>query len=456
MSHFNGNLYGDNPSDDDNECLKQLMSNYTMLNGIFLAKNASRKNLPQDFEYLINPENTCYEYVTNINSSNPHAQKNLKVPKDIFIIIMIHSAPDHNNLRESTRETWGSIKDYYNYNLRLIFVLGVTENQSIQEQLTNESKIYGDIVQASFLDAYVNMSYKMSMGFKWISYYCPHAEFILKMDDDIYADIFQVITTVHYFKKTYGSYLIDNMDRIRPKEKLLPYIYNQTEYILIENLDYIISGSQLRERLMHQTTTPKPFINETIIPISHTQGHMRCDEKAYTMLETDPHISAEYTKLFGSENRIRDIIICSIMVNSPVLRDNSSKWYVPTNDYAGTFYEPYCSGWVLILTPPTAYKLHKAYFTQPYLFVDDAHVTGKLARMAGTVMVTIHDTVHLEDNFEWVKAERFSFVTAKPIGTAASVKYVFCTNDGDREKIKSYWNQTLIAHNRYGQFLSNK
>ncbi|CAK9294336.1 unnamed protein product [Gordionus sp. m RMFG-2023] len=458
MLSFNDILYGEKQhrNDDDDECLKQLKSNYTMLNGIFLAKNVSLKDLPQDFEYIINPENMCYEYVTDMNSQQ-YAKKYTKVPKDIFIIIMIHTAPSHRNLRESTRETWGSIKEYYNYNIRIIFVLGITRDKSIQQQITNESDTYGDIVQASFLDAYVNMTYKMSMGFKWISYYCPHAEFILKMDDDIYADIFQVITTVHYFEKTYRSFLIDNIDRIRPKEKLLPYVYNQTDTLPMEHFDYIISGSQLREKLMRQATTPKPNINETIIPNDNIGGNTSCDEKAYTMLETDPHISAEYTKLFGSRNRIRDIIICSIMVNSAVLRDPNSKWYVPLEDHAGNFYEPYCSGWIMIMTPSTAYKLHKAYFTQPYLFVDDAHVTGKLARMAGTVLVTIHETVFLEGNFDrFIKPEQFNFVTPQPPETATSVKYVFCNNDGDREKMKFYWNKTLLAHNRYRQFLSKK
>ncbi|CAK9294135.1 unnamed protein product [Gordionus sp. m RMFG-2023] len=435
----------------DQECLKMLKSNYNVLNGFFLEKNVSRKDLPQDFKYLINPKHMCMQDVTN--KSDPLAPIKVNVPKDIFIIIMIHSAPSNVNLRESIRETWGSVKEYQNYSIRLIFMLGIAANETIQAKLTNESKMYEDIVQASFIDAYVNMTYKISMGFKWISYYCPQAKFVLKMDDDIFADILQVITTLRYFDEIYSSYLIRDIDKIRPKERLLPYLYNRTRALPIESFGYIIKGFKLRENLIDRVTTSLTITNAT--QNSTTQGYTSCDERPYTMFDTDQYISTEYRKLFGSKGRIRDIILCRVQINERVLRDGG-KWHTTPNEYPGIFYEPYCSGWIMILTPPTAYKIHKAYFARPYYKVDDAHVTGRLARMAGTLMIDVGDGFNLESKFD-------EFYTAKPFSFGRDqylthkMKYIFFSeNDGNREKIKSYWTKALMAHNRYGHFLIKK
>ncbi|CAK9294350.1 unnamed protein product [Gordionus sp. m RMFG-2023] len=437
---------------EDDECLKQLKSNYTMLNGFFLEKNVSRKDLPEDFEYLINPKHTCFDIVTRKDSSDPLTPKNKTVPKDIFIIIIIHTAPDHINLRESIRETWGSVREYYNYNIRLVFMLGIPKIDSIQQQITIESTNYGDVVQAWFLDDYVNMTYKMSMGFKWISYYCSHAKFVLKMDDDIFADIFQVIDTLRYFDKRYGAFLMNNVDKIRPKELSLPYTYNQTSVMPIESFGNIIDCLRLSEKLADQAATP-PVPNKVMINQSNAQGVANCDQKSYTMIKVDPNISAEFSKLFGDEKLIRDIIICPLRINSPIVRVHGFKWYATEKEYPGNYYEPYCSGWVMILTPPTAYKLHKAYFTQPYFFVDDVHVTGRLARMTGTLMIDMNSAIHLEGNFDnWIKEEQFNFTDHQ----RSNIKYVFCNNVGDRQKIRSYWNKTLIGHNPYGQFLAKK
>ena len=41
----------------------------------------------------------------------------------------------------------------------------------------------------SFQDSYHNLTLKTVMGLKWTSIFCPHAQFILKTDDDIYVNV---------------------------------------------------------------------------------------------------------------------------------------------------------------------------------------------------------------------------------------------------------------------------
>ncbi|CAK9294339.1 unnamed protein product [Gordionus sp. m RMFG-2023] len=435
----------------NDECLQQLKSNYTMLNGFFLEKSASLKDLPQDFEFLINPENMCYAKVAD-ESLDPLSQKDARRPEDIFIITMIHTSPNHFDLRESIRETYGSVKEYFNYKIRLVFVVGTTLDPSIQTQITNESKIYGDIVQASFVDAYRNMTYKITMGFKWISYYCPHAKFILKLDDDYYTDIFQVITTLDYFDKTYGSYLIQNIDKIRPKERLLPYINNQTDILSLETFDFVINDLKLRDSFMSNHAANSLTNDENMNPNSSQDTN--CEQKSYTIFDTDPEISREYRELFGNTKRLRDIFFCAVKFNTIVLRSPSYKWYATEKEYIGNYYEPFCVGMVMILTPPTAYKLYKAYFTQPYFFIDDAHVTGKLARMTGTLMIDIQNTIHHEEDTLnlWLKEDQLGAMDDPPWVTSSKLKYILNGNGASRENMKKYWNKTLIGHNRHERF----
>ena len=74
-----------------------------------------------------------------------------------------------------------------------------------QKQLEEESSKYGDIIQGDFLDTYHNLSYKAVMGNLWVAEFCSQAEFVVKTDDDMYVDLYEVhtltrrhLTSTHY------------------------------------------------------------------------------------------------------------------------------------------------------------------------------------------------------------------------------------------------------------------
>ncbi|XP_037033178.1 beta-1,3-galactosyltransferase 1-like [Bradysia coprophila] len=99
--------------------------------------------------------------------------------------------------RYAIRSTWGSVKLFRQWRLHLVFLLGIDPttdpNSHIEQRLRDESEEFGDMVMGNFVDSYRNLTYKHLMGYKWVSTFCPTAKFILKSDDDIYADIFQII-----------------------------------------------------------------------------------------------------------------------------------------------------------------------------------------------------------------------------------------------------------------------
>jgi hypothetical protein len=55
-----------------------------------------------------------------------------------------------------------------------------------------ESREHGDILVGDFIESYHNLTYKHLMGLTWVGRYCSHAEFLVKQDDDIVVDYYQL------------------------------------------------------------------------------------------------------------------------------------------------------------------------------------------------------------------------------------------------------------------------
>ena len=58
--------------------------------------------------------------------------------------------------------------------------------------IKQESTKHQDIVQGGFLDTYHNLSYKAILGNLWVSEFCNQAEFVVKTDDDMFVDLYEV------------------------------------------------------------------------------------------------------------------------------------------------------------------------------------------------------------------------------------------------------------------------
>ena len=145
---------------------------------IYRYVQAMRKQIPanpHDFHFLINPVSVCAE-------------------KDIFLLVYVHTAPGHIRRRMAIRETWGKRQYYPGHNLRLVFLMGMSMEASVQAAISMESDLYGDIVQENFVDSYRNLTYKAIMAMKWISRHCPQPTFVLKTDDDIFVNMFNLVS----------------------------------------------------------------------------------------------------------------------------------------------------------------------------------------------------------------------------------------------------------------------
>lgn len=113
------------------------------------------------------------------------------------LLITVSSAANHTESRDVIRKSWGNWKKYLsNLSYRVVFVLGLTMNATEQKDINAESEQHNDIIQADFLDSYQNLTYKSIFSLKWAEEFCASANFVLKVDDDVYINIFTLATEI--------------------------------------------------------------------------------------------------------------------------------------------------------------------------------------------------------------------------------------------------------------------
>ena len=109
--------------------------------------------------------------------------------KNIFLLVFIHVAPGNFAERILIRSTIGTVFSFQNKRIEYVFVLGKTENITLQQEIQHESRIYMDIIQSNFIDSYRNLTYKLVFSLFWVNNFCNNAKFVIKMDDDITINI---------------------------------------------------------------------------------------------------------------------------------------------------------------------------------------------------------------------------------------------------------------------------
>ncbi|XP_060608212.1 beta-1,3-galactosyltransferase 1-like [Ruditapes philippinarum] len=144
---------------------------------------------------LINP--TSPKYTPTVNGTYHLENKNFcSEERFLSLIVMILSSTNNFQRRNAVRETWGNSSYYVNFGtVKVLFVLGLTKDSSVQEHIEAEFNRSKDILQGSFIDSYKNLSYKSVLGFKWLTERCRNAKFVLKTDDDVVINMFRIFET---------------------------------------------------------------------------------------------------------------------------------------------------------------------------------------------------------------------------------------------------------------------
>lgn len=125
-------------------------------------------------------------YVFGIQESNKEICSNSGA--GVKLILVATSAPENYQQRIAVRNTWFTYRTKYK-GLVMSFLIGATENTTLQANIERENSIHGDIIQGKILDTYDNLTLKSISLLEWGMNNCPVADFILKTDDDAFINV---------------------------------------------------------------------------------------------------------------------------------------------------------------------------------------------------------------------------------------------------------------------------
>ncbi|CAK9293522.1 unnamed protein product [Gordionus sp. m RMFG-2023] len=382
--------------------------------------------------------------LTFIETKDRKKSFNMRISSPKPFPIRNNYPPLYNILHNSNATTHSSGIRVSQFNFS-IYQSDQQSNRIIQRMLKIEARKYRDIVQGDFLDSYQNLTYKMIMGFKWIASRCSKADYVLKMDDDIYVDIFKlylIINKVNHLKNLYDDYIqentpIDTSDIIRlMKEVFVNSFSMMTKTDMINSVQK--KDKEWVSDLLTSFMTPKftrpleknSFKDETSLMTN--QSSCKSIAAAYEALNTNP---------------FTNILLCNVYIGMSVVRDPSSKWYVSEKDFGNKTFPSYCSGWAVLLPINAVYKLMYSAPKLPYFWIDDVHITGSLLAYSklslkrlnsyftfGLFPIQNHQKISMDNKTNSEKSFRKQL---------SSNKYMFGYVGEDADYILKLWGQTL-------------
>ncbi|XP_073701040.1 beta-1,3-galactosyltransferase 2-like [Garra rufa] len=129
---------------------------------------------PRKYKFIIDQPNICEE-------------------QKPFLVVMVPVPPGDTNARNGIRMTWGGEKVVEDKVVVVLFIMGLNNEGTLQEQLRNESQQYKDLIQVNFLDSYRNLTIKTMMMMEWLSMNCQQASFAIKVDVDVLLNMNNLI-----------------------------------------------------------------------------------------------------------------------------------------------------------------------------------------------------------------------------------------------------------------------
>ncbi|CAG5136673.1 unnamed protein product [Candidula unifasciata] len=112
---------------------------------------------------------------------------------EIDLVYLVNSKPQSSDLRQRIRDTFAKTSYFQPSVVAHVFLLGKTSSPNFQQRLNQEQQQYGDIVQGDFADVPENATYKGLMGMQWVTQFCPHAKFIMIINEDVFVDTDKLI-----------------------------------------------------------------------------------------------------------------------------------------------------------------------------------------------------------------------------------------------------------------------
>nr|XP_022344508.1 beta-1,3-galactosyltransferase 1-like [Crassostrea virginica] len=156
--------------------------------------------------YLINPTSIC-------DSFNGYTR--------IKLLVLVKSSTEHFHIRSFIR-CEANLNKEFKESIKTVFLLG--QSTTLNKEILEESRVYGDIVQGSFMDTYRNLTMKTIMGYRWSSEHCANADYLVLKDEDYrfnFRNLFNYFKSQKEKDSVFTGHLIKNGGEVirDPKNK---------------------------------------------------------------------------------------------------------------------------------------------------------------------------------------------------------------------------------------------
>lgn len=144
----------------------------------------------------------------------PHACRD----RSPALVLLVPVAPRDAAARRAVRSSWGST----GLDTLTLFFTGVLVGEDQGSFLQEESGHHADIIQMDFVDSYQNLTIKTLMMMNWVATHCPNASYVMKVDADIFVNVFYLLQLLRSSPKTgfiTGSVIWDGKPRRNPDSK---------------------------------------------------------------------------------------------------------------------------------------------------------------------------------------------------------------------------------------------
>lgn len=114
-----------------------------------------------------------------------------------FLLLAVKTLIPHFDRRQAIRESWGKAEEFGDKKVVTVFLVGNTvakdHHPGLSGLLRYEAEMYKDILQWDFRDTFLNLTLKDILFLNWFKSFCPNAKFILKGDDDVFANTHHIV-----------------------------------------------------------------------------------------------------------------------------------------------------------------------------------------------------------------------------------------------------------------------
>ncbi|XP_050497694.1 beta-1,3-galactosyltransferase brn [Diabrotica virgifera virgifera] len=148
--------------------------------------------------------------------------------KQLRLVYIIKSAPEHFDRRIGIRNSWGYERRFSDAEIRTVFLVGERNSHALKESLKEEYSKFHDIVHANFTDSYYNNTYKTMMGLQWAVRYCPNSQYYMFVDDDYYVSTKNVLRYLKHPTK-YPEYVKNPLSGVSQLLNRKNLVYNDLD-----------------------------------------------------------------------------------------------------------------------------------------------------------------------------------------------------------------------------------